>query len=719
MKSILLYLFILTSTLQLTAQVNIDSLFGIWNDKSQPDTTRLEAMLDICLKGYVYSNPDSAFYYAQKQYDLAKKINNKKYEAIALNTQGISFWAKSDYQKAIEYYDKGYHIRKEMGDRNGMASSLNNIAMINKEQGKIALAIDNYTKALKIKEELGDKNSTANILNNIGSIYYSQGDVQKSLEYFNKSLSIKEELGDKKGISTILNNLGSIYIKNSEHEKALDYLNRCLKIKEEIDDKNGAAMTLSNIGNIYGELKNYDKALEYHLQGLKIREEIGNKFGVANSLSNISALYQVQGDFKTAIKYANQAITLANEIGSISETEYPSKILFECYKKQGKYKDALAMFELYISMKDSLYNEETQKEVIKQEMQYEYEKKKAIDEKENEKQLAIAEEQKQRQKIISYAIALGLILVLIFAFFVINRLRITRKQKQVIELQKTEVETQKQLVDEKNQEITDSITYAKRIQEAILPPTRLVKECLPDSFIVYKPKDIVAGDFYWIESIPNPSKGGAKKTTGSPPQGESEGAVVLFAAADCTGHGVPGAMVSVVCHNAMNRAVREFKLTEPAQILNKTRDLVIETFMDSDKEVKDGMDIALCSLNLKTNELNYSGANNSLYYIRDNKLTEIKADKQPVGQFTNNSPFTNHKLSLEKGDSIYIFSDGFADQFGGPKGKKFMYKPFRELLLSIQDKSMQEQREIIGETFENWKGNLEQIDDICIIGVQI
>lgn len=250
----------------------------------------------------------------------------------------------------------------------------------------------------------------------------------------------------------------------------------------------------------------------------------------------------------------------------------------------------------------------------------------------------------------------------------------------------------------KNKEIIDSINYAKRIQDAILPPISLVKQYLPDSFILYKPKDIVAGDFYWIEQVND---------------------LILFAVADCTGHGVPGALVSIVCNNALNRTVREFRLTQPGEILDKTRFLVMEQFEKSEKDVKDGMDIALCSLNTSTGELRYAGANNPLWIIKNNSLEEIKPDKQPIGRYAEEKPFLSHVLHLQKDDTLYLFSDGFADQFGGEKGKKYKYKPLKNLLLTIHTKPLEEQRTLIDNEFLSWKKNLEQVDDVCVMGVRM
>ncbi|MCB9223484.1 MAG: SpoIIE family protein phosphatase [Crocinitomicaceae bacterium] len=285
------------------------------------------------------------------------------------------------------------------------------------------------------------------------------------------------------------------------------------------------------------------------------------------------------------------------------------------------------------------------------------------------------------------------------------------------EKQKIEIEEQHQVLELKNEEITSSITYARRIQSAILPPKRTLSSKFSESFILYKPKDIVAGDFYWVEQLDD---------------------TMFIAAADCTGHGVPGAMVSVVCNSALNRCIREFNLTDPGQILDKTRELVIETFDQSEEEVKDGMDIALISLNTKTLELKFAGANNPLWIVKHEKnetlidsedakvfeengyeLIEFKGDKQPIGVHFNPKPFHSISLKLTKGETIYLFSDGYADQFGGDKGKKFMYKSMKKLVLAMQRESVLTQHRIMDEQFENWRGGIEQTDDVCVIAIKV
>ena len=240
-------------------------------------------------------------------------------------------------------------------------------------------------------------------------------------------------------------------------------------------------------------------------------------------------------------------------------------------------------------------------------------------------------------------------MILIVALFVFYSLRKSQKTNKTIALQKKEVETQKHLIEEKQNEIIESITYAKRLQQAILPPTDFIDKHIRNNFILYKPKDIVAGDFYWAENIND---------------------LIFIAAADSTGHGVPGAMVSVVCSNALNRTVKEFKVFETGKILDKTRELVLETFEKSISEVKDGMDISLLCIDVKNKSIFWSGANNPLWYIQDNEWKEIKADKQPIGKSDNPKPFTTHTIEYKDNSTFYLFTDGLADQFGGVHGKK-------------------------------------------------
>jgi serine phosphatase RsbU (regulator of sigma subunit)/Tfp pilus assembly protein PilF len=652
--------------------------------------------------GYVYMTQGDipkALEYYHKSLKIQEEIGDKEGLTTSLNNIGNIYDNQGDIPKALAYYHKSLKIREIIGDKKGIAQSLNNIGFIYNEQGDIPKALEYHHKSLKIKEEIGHKEGIAHSLNNIGMIYNSQGDIPKALEYYHKSLKILEEIGDNLGIATSLNNIGSIYLAQRDIPKALEYYHKSLKIQEEIGNKNGIANSLNNIGVIYSNQGDIPKALEYHHKSLKIKEEIGDKKGIAHSLNNIGSIELKKGNtsgIASAKQHFLKSLEIAQEIGYPRLISSASSQLSTVYEKQGQGMLALAMHQLHIKMRDSINNEATLKASIQQGAKYAYEKVQAVKDAAHEKQLAIEKEAKAKQQVITAATGGGLGLVAIFLFFVMNRLKVTRKQKAVIEQQKEVVEEAHDQLEQKNQEIMDSITYAKRIQSAILPAAKVVKEYLKKSFILYKPKDVVAGDFYWMESV-------AGK--------------VLFAAADCTGHGVPGAMVSVVCNNALNRSVREYGLTDPGQILDKTREIVVAEFEKSEEDVKDGMDIAICSL--EGNKLQYAGAHNPLWIIRNGAIIETKANKQPIGQFDHPEPYITHSFDLEAGDAIYIFSDGYVDQFGGEKGKKFKSSAFREILLSIQNKAMEEQKTIIDESFESWKGDLEQIDDVCVIGVKI
>lgn len=261
------------------------------------------------------------------------------------------------------------------------------------------------------------------------------------------------------------------------------------------------------------------------------------------------------------------------------------------------------------------------------------------------------------------------------------------------------LQRKKKIIEEKNKEILAGITYAKRIQEAILPNQKLLNEKLNNHLVFYKPKDIVAGDFYWLENSND---------------------VVLFAACDCTGHGVSGAFVSLVAFNALNQAVREFKLQKPAEILNKVNEIIDETFSKSEEDVKDGMDIALCAFNPKNGILEYAGANNPLWILKNgNQFIEIKADRQPIGKYEFKQSFTNHQIELQKNDQIFLFSDGFKDQFGSKNGKKLKSSGFRKIVESIGHLSLEDQKKQLEMAFNDWKGNLEQVDDVCIFSLKV
>ncbi|HEX8515979.1 MAG TPA: tetratricopeptide repeat protein [Bacteroidia bacterium] len=682
-------------------------------DKAEIDTLRISIMSELADAWYA-SDPEQSLRINNEVIRLADEAIPKYsgkgrerlylYKAASINNLGILAMDRGEVMKAIEYYEQSIPAFEESGYHLFLAKSYNNIGFVYENQGDIERGLEYYFKSLKLRETINDYSGIGESYNNIAYIYQAQGDLKKSLETFMMALTFFEKVNDQIGIALIYNNVGGIYKKTGEYRKALEHYQKSSAIRKKLEDHKTLSSVYGNIGDTYRKLGIKDSAKFYFEHSLREAKIANNKSRMASAADHMAIFLYDEGDLSSALKYAEEGLKLSIELGFPERMRESYETVSLIYEKKGDYKQAFLAYKGFKEMSDSLLSDETKQEAIKQQMKYSFDKRELEITKEKEKSELEHEAEVKQQRMIIYSSVAGLLIVLVFSFFLYNRFRVTRqqkaiieKQKNIVEEQKEMVELQKEMVDEKNKEITDSINYAKRIQQAILPPARLIKQFLPQSFVYYQPKDIVAGDFYWLEA--------------------SNGNIV-FAAADCTGHGVPGAMVSVVCHNALNRSVREFRQDEPGKILDKTRDLVIETFEKSDQEVKDGMDISLCKLNQQTSELQWSGANNPLWIIRNNSLIEYKADKQPIGKFENARPFTTHSVPLEKNDMIYIFTDGYADQFGGEKGKKFKYKQLQELLLSIAHLEPETQKQMLEAALGNWKGNLEQVDDVCIFGVR-
>lgn len=421
------------------AQVNLDSLWNVWNDTSQADTNRLKAINDIAWKGHLFTRPDSAFYYAQMEYDFAQSTGNRRWMASALNTQGAYFYFKSDYEKAIEYYEKSLKIRVEIGDKKEIAGSINNIGNIYVRQGIYFKALEYFYESLKIYEEIDYKRGISYVLNGIGVINNIQGDYDKALENYSKSLKIREEINYKQGIKASLCNIGEIYGFKGNYDKAIEFFNKSLKISEEINNIPSTALILNNIGMVYQEQGDYDKAFKYYTKSLKIREEIGDNLGIAQSLINLGDIHNVQGKYYTAISYSNKALLIAKEFGLVLLIRDALKVLYESYKKTGNHSGALKIYEGYITMRDSIQNEENQREIIRKEYKYVYEKQAATDSviaadaiKVADAQIAAQQAQLTQEKTQRYALNGGSLALLSVALIIIRGQIIKRKKEKQI-----------------------------------------------------------------------------------------------------------------------------------------------------------------------------------------------------------------------------------------------------------------------------------------------
>jgi serine phosphatase RsbU (regulator of sigma subunit) len=576
-----------------------------------------------------------------------------------------------------------------------LAETINNEGFYYRNIGNIPVALEYYHKSLKLLEELHDSIGMSFLYNNLGAIYQHQASYEMSIRYHQKSLELKIALGDSAGMAHSYNNLGVVYQRFDSLEKAMEYFHKGQELYLKYNDVRGWSRGYYNLAFGYGEIDSFERAKIFYEKSLAGYASYGDEEGISMTSSGLGALAFKMGDYGAAKEYAETGLKYAQQLGHPDLINSNASVLYAIAKSTGDYKVALEMRNLEIQMRDSLANTDYIKQSADAEAKYQFEKEQAIRDTEHrveiEKQQSVSAAEKKRQNTVIISVSIGLLLVLLFSVFLNNRIRITRKQKKIIEAQKHEVE-------EKNKEILDSIRYAKRIQNAILPSMEAMQNELKKGFVLYKPKDVVAGDFYWMEKIE---------------------ARVYVAAADCTGHGVPGAMVSVVCSNALSKALLEESADSTGDLLDKTREIVIKRLAKSGEEMKDGMDISLCVIDFEKMELQWSGANNPLWIVRENELIEYKADKQPVGVHSAMKNFTTHQIQLFRGDKIYLMTDGFQDQFGGANGKKFKAAQLKEIILQSKNEDMNEQKIKLENAFENWKKGFEQIDDVCLIGVEI
>jgi tetratricopeptide (TPR) repeat protein len=665
---------------------------------------------------FFFSFTFSAF--SQKVDSLYNALKNEKEDTNkvhTLNRLSRALYIISDYAKADSVARKALLLANNLNFKRGAADANIGIGAIYYRQGNYADALKFQLQGLKTAEEAGYKKGMAGSYTSIGNIYDDQGNHDEALDYYMKSLKIYKEMNDKRSMGVDYGNIGLVYMSENKYGKALEFQQEALRIDQELNDVRGMGFDYGNIGITYEAKGNYKDALTNYLQNLRIAETLDDKESMSYAYEKVSSIAIRQKKYALAKQYLDSCLLVAKEISEKIIVKEAYSDLNHLDSLMGNYKTAFEDYKMYIVYCDSLKNEENTKKLVSEQMQYEFDKKqaeqKAIQDKKDADEAAAG----KRQEIITVSVSTGLFLVLVFSGLLFSRFKVTQKQKRIIEEQKA-------LVEEKNKEVLDSITYAKRLQDAILPPISIIQKYLPESFVLYKPKDIVAGDFYWI--APLPPEGGISGETKNPPLEGRE--ALLIAAADCTGHGVPGAMVSVVCSNALNRTVKEFKITEPGKVLDRVRELVLETFSQrdpfgekSENNVQDGMDISLVAISQSPLVISWSGAYNPLWYIQNNEIKEVTPDKQPIGKTDNPKPFNTNKLSLNKGDILYLFTDGYADQFGGPKGKKFKYKQLQEKLLAISHQPMEKQKQELETVLEQWKGNLEQVDDVLIIGIRV
>lgn len=683
-----------TLSAQKNVQGRIDSLETVL--KTASDTSKIKALLELC-SVHQQTNPNNVPKPLEEATQMAKELNSTKWIAECLYTQGLFEYGKGNFSLAKKNYQEALALFEQEKNLLRMASMIYSIGVLEVYTGNYAAANEHFFRALKINETLNKRNLMSNCYSSIGNVYGRLGNSKKEEEFHLKGLEIRLELKDSYGISASYINLGNVYGRRKIYDTALSYYFKGLKIAEENKNQKWILNALGNIGSVYAEQKKYDDALKYLSKGLELVENIGDKKALTTYLNTIGQCYMSLEKLSIAKSYFERALAVSKATGNKEEMKGSYLNLAEHAEKNGDFKQAYEYHISYSAMKDSLFNEENSSQMNEMQAKYDSEKQ--------EQQIVLLNKDKEiqtanfkQQQIISWAIGAGLFIVVILAFFIFRQFK--EKQKANIALQSAYIE-----IEVKNKDITDSINYAKRIQAAILPAVEDLQKQLSNSFIIYQPKDIVSGDFYWFAE---------------------KGNQLIVAIADCTGHGVPGAFMSMVGNDILTQIVIEKGITRPNLILTNLHEGVKKSLkQDSNaSNTKDGMDIAIVSFD-KTNYSNveYAGALRPLWLIKNNtkEIVEYKADKHSIGgAYTSDARgFTNHELKLSKGDSFYLSTDGYADQFGGELGKKMMTKNMKELLISIQSKTMAEQKVVLENNFQSWKASREQVDDVLVFGVRI
>ncbi|HEY6160904.1 MAG TPA: tetratricopeptide repeat protein, partial [Bacteroidia bacterium] len=704
---------------------------------TQADTSRANIFKML---SYEFRSKDTAQSrdYARQCFKLSQKINFPKGMGWAYSRFGSleknalhEDAAIENYQMALMYYGKANY-------KKGLMQAYLDIAGVYRKAGKYDEAFTNYTKLKELAENSGDKPMMVEALGGYANIYRYRDDYVTSLDYYQRAINLADSLGDKRAAVSLMTNMAIIYSyrKNYKEEWALRW--KCYRTYRELADSTNMILALNNLGNMHYDQGNRDSAKYYYLRSLDIVKRIGDeragykyvsdcyqsigmiaidegnlklaledykrsldymirgreKKGTGMAYGDLVDLYIRMGNWKEAEQCAQRELDICSEIGYKRGMMNAYGSLSDISKHNKDFPKAFEYLSNYTALRDSILNEKSNNQLAEMQTKFETAKKEQ-ELKERASVIANQDKEVKQQTMLVYIFVGVSVLFLALGFVLLRQYGQKRKANALLEkhnleirIQAKEISEQKEIIEAKNKDITDSIHYARHIQEAIIPPDDLVYEYLKECFILYKPKDIVSGDFYWVHK-----------------QADN----VMFSVIDCTGHGVPGALMSVLAHSAIKSVITQRPTLPPSGILNFVHDAVKETFKHQYKDVSvnDGMDIAMCSLDRNTMKLRYAGARIPLCVVRGTELIEVKGDKQTIAGSSQETcePFTFHELDVQKGDNIYIFSDGYADQFGGQKGKKFKYNNLKQLLLSIAVRPMYLQKQLLDKTIEDWRGN--------------
>ncbi|MDP1803409.1 MAG: SpoIIE family protein phosphatase [Bacteroidota bacterium] len=700
---IVIFLFSLSSFSQ--DKRKIDSLIKV--SETADDSVKLKCYHLLCAL-YQGNNNDKVIEYGRKTLSLGIKSKSEKHISSGYLKIGNYHYLENNFDSAIFYYNRAAVVAKSAGVLQTEASAHQNLGLMYADMAEFTKAINEMILAQKIHEQLKDNNENANIKNAIAVVYINQKNYTQAENYIKQAIALMDTTKQKGLLGYPFLNLGIVYENKSQFKLAAAYYKKALREFGQTGDLSGASNCYNNLYQSFINQNKIDSAIYFNTKLKEIAKSTKNRRNEFIANLNFEGLYQ---RFKPNAVLAKCYLdSLQTAISELNMPEYASVF----YQEKGTYnlnygnKDTGYYFiDKFLNIKDSIVSLENTMVTNELQTKYETEKKDLLI-KQTNSELNLEEEKNKRKTIIIWlgtAAFVGTLFFLIIAFVNYRKAKkanlIIKNQNLVLELQKKEVEDQKHIIEEKQNEIISSINYAQRIQSAVLTGDEVWKKISKEYFIVFQPRDIVSGDFYWAHVLSNGR--------------------AVFALADCTGHGVPGGFMSMLGNSFLNELVVENKLFKADEILNRLRDKVIAAlFQKGQTQQKDGMDMMLCVWNKMDNTLEFAGANNTLYIVRDKQITEYKGDKMPIGSYLEeNKKFTAQKVALQTNDLIYLSTDGFADQFGGDKGKKFKSKQLEELLVEISTLTIEEQKQKLATSFAQWKKNFEQTDDVSLLGIKV
>ena len=674
------------------AQSTVSDSLKLVLEGCKEDTVKVNILISICQNEYRLL-PDSAIVHGKAALSLSEKLNYGKGIANAAKYIGMGYYFLGNYTETANFWQQALRNFEAINDKVGVSNILSNLGALYANQGDDVRALEFHLRSLKAAEESEDTLRIVTSMINIGVIYLNNpGTHDIALKYNLSALPLSEKLGNNDAIGTVSVNLGEIYFRREVYDTALFYFEKSLNAFRKSNSGN-VPYTLTNIGKVYMKRGDFQKAIDFQQEGFKIAEQSNAKLEMTSTLLGMAGTYSDAGKIKSAVNTYDKARVLAEEIGAKNELRQAYEGLAANYLMMSDYVNAYRFQKLLTNIKDTLYIAANDKKIQSLQFNYELDKREAqisLLTKDKELQEVII----KKQKFTQITFIIGFVIALLVTVQTYRNYRRKVKTNQLLAKQKNEIEIQ-------NKNLTVSINYAERIQTAMFPSNCVLSPVLFEYFILFKPLDIVSGDFYWF-----------KKSKES----------IYIAAADCTGHGVPGAFMSVLGLSFLNELVNNADSLNSNEVLSKLRDHIIKTLnqKNNNKNARDGMEMALFKLDLEKNILQFSGARRPLYLVRDQQLTELAGDKMPLGIYDDGrKPFTSREIEFRKNDIVYLFSDGYVDQVGGPDKKTFKSKKFKETILNNCQLPMIKQKEVLEATLNEWKSDMNQIDDILVIGIKL